>query len=305
MKKLKRQQTNNPSTLQNTVDDLKSVFPDIDVQEEKKIKESIGELEEVVQDRVSNRNELLLRLFFVLVSVSISFCVLFIDRNNVLKDRIEILEQRDSLYREILGSDTTGAVSYRVRDNKPITYHEMAIENDVLHGSVDSYKKWDSLLCEIMGVSEQGKVRYYTSYDKIITYEDLATENSNYIEQIYRLEQELDSLRQSNVISNQLLWKRDGRIIYLVKSNRPISYEELATERDSLLNRIDKLSNDLSLSEKKLNLITKQFPIEIVCGDGFITLKSEQLDSALVLLPYYRDRLSYDPEKQLWRITVK
>lgn len=305
MKQRKKQQ-NDLSVLQSAVEDLKSVINQSPAQKEH-ISISLLELEKKAKEVDIKNKKLssLIETLVVLLLLSSAFCFLMIDRNSVLQNKVDNMELRDSLFHMIMGSDSSGVITYRVRDNKPLTYNQMANEHDSLRRSVNQYVYRDSLLSSIIGIkANQGSIRYYTINDRTVTYEDLAKENSEYRDLIMLLERQVDSLRYIDEASKKILWRKGGSINYFVRNGKPITYEELAAEKDSLLEIVAGLKYDLSVSDKKLDLVTRVLPIKIVSKDNYIHVESPQIDSALILLPYYRDRIKLDPEKGVWIITT-
>ncbi len=305
MKQRKKQQ-NDLSVLQSAVEDLKSVINQSPTQKEH-ISISLLELEKKAKEVDIKNKKLssLIETLVVLLLLSSAFCFLMIDRNSVLQNKVDNMELRDSLFHMIMGSDSSGVITYRVRDNKPLTYNQMANEHDSLRRSVNQYVYRDSLLSSIIGIkANQGSIRYYTINDRTVTYEDLAKENSEYRDLIMLLERQVDSLHYIDEASKKILWRKGGSINYFVRNGKPITYEELAAEKDSLLEIVAGLKYDLSVSDKKLDLVTRVLPIKIVSKDNYIHVESPQIDSALILLPYYRDRIKLDPEKGVWIITT-
>ena len=74
-------------------------------------------------------------------------------------------------------------------------------------------------------------------------------------------------------------------------------------------NQLDTLSSEqiieLFYDRQKLKTIVQRYNINIENIDStrFI-IEAQEIDSALILLPYYRDKLKYIPEKNAWQIIV-
>lgn len=77
-------------------------------------------------------------------------------------------------------------------------------------------------------------------------------------------------------------------ITYRLHEGRPITYRELSTENDSLSIR--------------LRAILNQYPIDVVSIENGVYVKSPQIDSALMLLPIYRDKITYNPQEKCWYV---
>lgn len=305
MKQRKKQQ-NDLSVLQSAVEDLRYVINQSPTQKEQ-ISNSLLEVEKKTKEVDIKNKKLssLIEILVILLLLSSAFCLLMVERNSVLQNKVDNMELRDSLFHMIMGSDSSGVITYRVRDNKPLTYNQMANEHDSLRRSVSQYLYRDSLLSSIIGIkANEGSIRYYTINDKTVTYEDFAKENSEYRDLVLFLERQVDSLRYIDEVSKKVLWRKGGSINYLVRNGKPITYEELAAEKDSLSEIISGLRSALSVSEQKIDIVTRELPIKIVTKDNYIYVESPQIDSALILLPYYRDRIKLDSEKGVWIITT-
>ena len=66
--------------------------------------------------------------------------------------------------------------------------------------------------------------------------------------------------------------------------------------------------DSLETSRAIIRLIQRNYPIEFFVeneqGQQRISVKSERLDSALLLLPHYRDKLRYKTQEKSWIITL-
>lgn len=69
--------------------------------------------------------------------------------------------------------------------------------------------------------------------------------------------------------------------------NRLIEYES----------RVDSCLNVIKLQKLQMDAITSIYDVD------FEKLKSEKIDSALILLDFYRDRLHYNPQNKYWSVT--
>ncbi len=69
--------------------------------------------------------------------------------------------------------------------------------------------------------------------------------------------------------------------------------------------QLDSLSLENLNMKQKLDLIHKKYHITFKETDKQITARAPQLDSALLLLPYYRNKLKYDAKKQSWIIHIE
>ena len=78
--------------------------------------------------------------------------------------------------------------------------------------------------------------------------------------------------------------------------------EEAKALIDSLNRKNMAYRNDYELAKLRLELILKNYPIELWQDSNMLYIKAPKLDSALMLLPYYRDNLKYDADKKTWNI---
>lgn len=112
--------------------------------------------------------------------------------------------------------------------------------------------------------------------------------------------------------------RENGSVTYLMNDDGTIkSYRTLLAEMDSLRNKIyntemesyrlqskiSSLDYDKYLKDVELDLIKRQYSITVVSNDSQIYVKAPQIDSAMILLKVYRDKLKWDGEKKHWTIT--
>lgn len=117
--------------------------------------------------------------------------------------------------------------------------------------------------------------------------------------QVYKIE----SLERIDSIYNTFMQPREGSISYRVDGDgKPISYRDLMAETDSMRNKIYKIERKLYDCEFELNFIKEIYPITVIHKGNTYTIKSEQIDSALMLLQVYRDSLYFDKKNNSWVI---
>lgn len=75
------------------------------------------------------------------------------------------------------------------------------------------------------------------------------------------------------------------------------TYMQLAHETDSLRSKLSEARLKVELAERVYKIRYRDL------GDR-IRIEAPQLDSALLLLEYYRNKLEYDPKEKVWRISV-
>lgn len=118
------------------------------------------------------------------------------------------------------------------------------------------------------------------------------------------LEATIERLERIDSLYNTFMEPRDGSISYRVdNSGHPISYRNLLSESDSIYNELFTLKNKLYDVEFELNLIKRTYPIKILHEGNKYRIESAQIDSALMLLHMYRDRLRYDSQQNCWYVS--
>lgn len=96
---------------------------------------------------------------------------------------------------------------------------------------------------------------------------------------------------------------------YKTKDGVPITYQELMDENYELLNKNSELSiknttleYENYIKDSYLDLIKRQYGIRILEENGGIRAKGSKVDSALLLLSVYRDKIKYDSQKEVWSV---
>lgn len=91
---------------------------------------------------------------------------------------------------------------------------------------------------------------------------------------------------------------------YFDKDGKEITVSSLLDDNLKLMNKIHDLEFRLDLYEMKLQSIEAQYGIKVVNDKNLYYLEGKKVDSALLLLPVFRDKMSYDSIKKQWRISV-
>lgn len=91
---------------------------------------------------------------------------------------------------------------------------------------------------------------------------------------------------------------------YRVREGEPVIYKELLSENDSIKKKYNDAKNREREYKIKLDLVKKNYPITFSEKDNYIKIHSNKIDSALMLLEYYRHKLSYDKDRQVWTILL-
>lgn len=99
--------------------------------------------------------------------------------------------------------------------------------------------------------------------------------------------------RYENVIKNSSL--SNNRIVYTDEKGNKYTTTQLMDDNIVLMNRIGNY-------KAKLDLIKRIYGIEVKEQQKYYYLKASKVDSALLLLDVYKDKLKYDPIKRQWNI---
>ncbi|MBO4840189.1 MAG: hypothetical protein J5524_03715 [Bacteroidaceae bacterium] len=90
---------------------------------------------------------------------------------------------------------------------------------------------------------------------------------------------------------------------YRTKDGIPITYQELMDENYELLNKNSSLEYQLKMRDIYLDVIRDNYGIRIKERNNQIWAEGEKVDSALLLLNLYRDKIKYDPQTKTWSVT--
>lgn len=113
----------------------------------------------------------------------------------------------------------------------------------------------------------------------------------------------ISSLERTDSIYNTFMQPHDGSISYRIDGEgNPVSYRDLMAQSDSLQNRIWDIERKLYDYEFELKFIKDSYPITVRRRGNTCTIDAARIDSALMLLDVYRDKISYDKENNCWII---
>lgn len=120
---------------------------------------------------------------------------------------------------------------------------------------------------------------------------------------------EMDNLQKKGVIQQYeklIRFENDSThtFVYRTRDGEPITYQELMDENISLLKENAELKNELSNKNVYLDVIEKNYGITVKHKDHRIWTEAAKVDSALMLLSVYRNKLRYDPQKKSWFVDL-
>lgn len=223
------------------------------------------------KEGLMNNNRLLKLALLWLVAVSLTLLYLFYDATEQISTLESQIEQRDSLIQKLSHS------------------------NDLIKEYFDV--KYDSLKNEETYVLKDSK-KTRVEVEKIQTIHDVA-----YIKDEDRF------YKNGNRISSDSLIKD-----YNTLSQRNAGdWKKIVEKYNTLVHEYNKLGSRLSATEDSLwvkNLLLKstekyykiQYNYSYKGNQVFTNINSSKLDSALMLLDVYRDKLKYNPKKKQWMI---
>jgi len=217
----------------------------------------------------------LLILILIALGVSLYYNKTLQQQVNKRDILIENLTNRDSILNKIMdfkydSITKTSTYSYRVREGKVLKYNILAEELDKTRNDYDS-------------ISEK--------HNKIID------KNNQNINDYNSLSESFNSLNKEH---NDLIQK------YGLLADR---FNEMIEKQKKMNNNFNQVSDSLSSFKTVLQLIQSNYPISFnINRNGNIkniSIKAAPLDSALILLPYFRDRLKLDKDKKIWTIKTR
>lgn len=103
----------------------------------------------------------------------------------------------------------------------------------------------------------------------------------------------------------KIVTTEDGKFSYRVRDGEPLTYDMLSKENDSLNYELSKYKTIYFMAKENYGITMKYSEEEkdSLIG-GTIQLESLKLDSALVLLSMFRDKLKYNSKNGVWSIDL-
>ena len=116
-----------------------------------------------------------------------------------------------------------------------------------------------------------------------------------------------DDLREDVTQKKDIITKYEKAVIhdtvrtYIGEDGKELTIPGLLDDNVKLMNKISELEVKISLCEFKLEYIKNRYGIRMDRGK----IESKEVDSAMLLLPVYRDRISYDSISKRWSVSRK
>lgn len=126
---------------------------------------------------------------------------------------------------------------------------------------------------------------------------------------------EIDDLKIDNRNKGYLI-ERYERIIkfendsthsfsYRIKDGKPITYQELIDENFELMQKNADLEYEIKKRDIYLDVIGNNYGVRVIERNNHIWAESPKVDSAMILLNVYRDKIKYDPQTKTWSVGRK
>lgn len=119
-----------------------------------------------------------------------------------------------------------------------------------------------------------------------------------------------DDLREDVTQKKEIITKYEESVRhdtvykYRDQNGNEITVPILLDDNLKLMNKIHDLEFKLDQYEMKLQSIEAQYGIKVVNDKNLYHLEGRKVDSALLLLPVFRDKMTYDSIKKQWTISV-
>ena len=174
---------------------------------------------------------------------------------------------------------------------------------------ISNYQYRDSLYEKILDIKDS---MYHTTYrmynGELVTYRQLELQYDS-IQRLYHKER---SENLDNQVYLQLIQEMYPTITMSRSEDKlhvsGLDYNAQITTAnarvDSLERKCRSLHNNYEEIKLKYELIVKNYPIAVKRDSNRYYLEAPKVDSALILLPYYREKLQYNPETKMWIITL-
>lgn len=174
---------------------------------------------------------------------------------------------------------------------------------------ISSYQYRDSLYEKILDIKDSMYYITYRMYNgELVTYRQLELQYDS-IQRLYYKErnENLDNQMYLQLIQEMYptitMSKSEGKL-HVSGLNYDAQIKTANARVDSLDRACRNLHNNYEEVKLKYELIIKHYPIAVKQDSNRFYLDAPKIDSALLLLPYYREKLSYNPETRVWTITL-
>lgn len=120
-----------------------------------------------------------------------------------------------------------------------------------------------------------------------------------------------DNLREDVTQKKELLTKfeeavkQDSISVHTDQDGNKLTVSGLLDDNLKLMNKISDLEFRVSLYEMQLDNLKARYGIKLIKENNSYYIEAKEVDSAMMLLHSFRDRISYDSVNHQWSITRK
>lgn len=201
---------------------------------------------------------------------------------DILDNLYEVIDKDESIAKKELINDLIKDLDCRVKSEKQI----LQASNYTSIGSI--------VIGVVLAIS-----LFYAEQTADILYKDI-NEKRNVIEELKRSDSLFVEFMSPTIDST------DTKVIYSYSyinlNGKVVTYPMLKQQNDSLQKIVFDLQHKRHIDSLKLHLAKRRYNIVFEENKNSISIRAPHIDSAMLLLPIYRDRISYDEHKQLWNI---
>lgn len=173
---------------------------------------------------------------------------------------------------------------------------------------IKRYQYQDSIYSRLLEQTDTSRYISYRIYNgKPVTYQQLSSKYDS-------LQIKYNALEIENADNKDVLELVHRLYPYeVIETNGKINvsgpdYKEqlrkVKLEKDSVVQLYIDVKDKYEIAKLKYELICKYYPITVGQDGNRYYVEAPKIDSALLLLPYYRDKLSYDPVNKNWSIVT-
>lgn len=117
------------------------------------------------------------------------------------------------------------------------------------------------------------------------------------------LTSKIESLEYGDSLFKQFMEPDSASVFtYRVKGGKPVTYRQLMAEHDSLEAKYQNIDSLKEHYRIELGLVIRNYPIHFTKENDVYTIHAPQIDSALLLLPVYRDMIKFDKKTNTWSV---
>ncbi len=120
-----------------------------------------------------------------------------------------------------------------------------------------------------------------------------------------------DDLREDVTQKKEIITKYEESVrydtvhTYIDKDGKEITVPKLLDDNMKLMNKISDLEYKIDLYKMKLKDIEIRYGIKVVDDKTLFHLEAKKVDSALILLPVFRDKMAFDSTRSRWTISIE